>query len=280
MKSAALFTRFKIILSVCIFICFNGHAQENSPWRKVNDKILNIKNVYFAPGCHQYSLTGGQGFSVYIKNKNPHIVYIKGNLVAKTYCGTDIVSPFVLALKSKGISNGGSYDDPDNNGQAGVVSPADCRGISYLVRINKGRNSRTRYVRYTNRIKTVVVTNVEVIFPDSIVIKKKAEIAKIIPVPATTASPVAATVKEENNDSLINRKLLWYQHVDSLEAEVRKLRIENDRLTDSLDHYKSLYDQQKINMQLLMQPPATKSKRSNRKKHKDEPATLMINPKN
>ena len=259
MKEVVNMIKSLICLFVMVLFCNTVNAQNNSPWRKINEEILVVKNVYFAPGCHQYSLTGGQGFSVYIKNQNTHSVFIKGKMIARTYCGTDIVSPFTVTLNAKGVSNGGSYDDPDNNGQASLVSPAECKGVGYTVKINKGRNTKARYITYRNRIKTVKVTNVEVIDIDTVTAKKKIEIPK---------PPVV--VKKEEYDSLINQKLFWYQHVDSLTSEVRTLRNENNSLSDSLTYYKFMYNQQKSYIQIMQQPPAATTKKNKKKKSKSE----------
>ncbi len=260
MKEALYPVKSGIILSVMLLFCFTGIAQDDSPWRKINEEILILKNVYFAPGCHQHSLTGGQSFSVYIKNQNTHTVFIKGDLVAKTYCGKDIVSPFTVELKAKEISNGGNYDDPDNNGQAAIVSPADCKGVTYTVKINKA-HAKTKYVKYHNRIKTVKLQHVEVVFPDSIVTKKKIEIPAIIPAP----------VKEKEYDSLVNQRLFYFQHVDSLQNEVNLLKMANKNINDSLTYYRFMYNQQRSYIQIMQQPEPTKSKKKS-KKSKADPA--------
>lgn len=260
MKEAVNMKRGGTILMLIVLFYFTGYAQNNSPWRKINDEILIVKNVYLAPGCHQYSLTGGQGFSVYIKNKNLQTVSVKGNLVAKTYCGKDIVSPFKVTLKANEASNGGSYDDPNNNGQAGVISPAECKGVAYLVRINKPRYKKARYIRYSNRIKTVRVTNVEVIFADTVAAKKKTDILKLNPA-------------KEDYDSLVNQKLFVFEHVDSLKKEISTLEKVNNSLSDSLTYYKFMNDQLKSYMQIKEQPQPTqqtKTKKSRRKKNKSD----------
>ena len=261
MKEAVNMKRFGTILMLIVMFCFTGHAQNNSPWRKINDEILIVKNVYFAPGCHQYSLTGGQGFSIYIKNKNLQTVFIKENLIARTYCGKDIVSPFKVTLKANEFSNGGSYDDPNNNGQAGVISPAECKGVAYLVRINKPLYKKARYIRYSNRIKTVKVTNVEVMFTDTVLAKKKTEIL----------SPITPAAKSDNYDSLVNQKLFVFEHVDSLKKEIRTLEKVNNNLSDSLSYYKFMNDQLKSYIQIKEQPQPTQqtiTKKSRRKKNK------------
>ena len=257
MKEAIHPVKSVIVLFVLLLFCFTGNAQDNSPWRKINDEILIQKNVYFAPGCHQHSLTGGQSFSVYIKNQNTHSVFIKGEMVAKTYCGKDIVSPFKLTLKAKEVSNGGSYEDPDNNGQTGIVSPAECKGVSYTVKISKP-HTKARYIRYSNRIKTVKLTHVEVIFPDSVLLAvKKTETPVLIPAP----------VKEQHAyDSLVDQRLFFYQHVDSLEREVSSLKRANNSLSDSLTYYRFMYDQQRTYIQLMQQAPPTKGKKTKSKK--------------
>ena len=249
-----------IVFLIITLFSFSGNAQNNSPWRKINDEILIVKKIYFAPGCHQYSLTDGQGFSVYIKNKGTHTVFIKGNLVAKTYCGTDIISPFSVTLKANAVSNGGSYDSPDNNGQSGVVIPTDCKGVGYYVRVNDRRYKKPHYIRYSNRIKNVKITNVEITFLDSVLKKKEEEIAK----------PIKPEIKEEELDSLINRNLLWYQRVDSLTKEVGTLKIENNSLSDSLTYYKSMYNQQTLALQLAQQPPIKDKKKKKKKKNSSQ----------
>jgi len=267
MKEAIHSVKSVIVLFVLLLFYFTGNTQDNSPWRKINDEILIQKNVYFAPGCHQHSLTGGQSFSVYIKNQNNHSVFIKGQMVAKTYCGKDIVSPFKVTLKAKEVSNGGSYEDPDNNGQTGIVSPAECKGVTYTVKISKP-HTKARYVRYSNRIKTVKLTHVEVVFPDSVIAVKQAEIPAIIPAP----------VKEQAYDSLVNQKLFFYQHVDSLEREVSSLRRANNSLSDSLTYYRFMYDQQRTYIQLMQQPPPAKGKKTKNKKTNGEATKATVLP--
>jgi len=266
MKDAVHRVKSGIVLSVLLLFSFAGNTQDNSPWRKINDEILIQKNVYFAPGCHQHSLTGGQSFSVYIKNQNIHSVFVKGDLVAKTYCGKDIVSPFTVTLQAKEISNGGSYEDPDNNGQTGIVSPADCKGVSYTVKINSSAHKKARYVKYSNRIKTVKLAHVEVIFPDTVVAVKKTEAVSVIPTP----------VKEQAYDSLVNQKLFYFQHVDSLEKEVNALKKLNSSFSDSLTYYRFMYNQQRSYIQIMQQPASSKSKKKSKKSKSDtaSPAAL------
>ena len=95
------------------------------------------------------------------------------------------------------------------------------------------------------------------IFPDSVLLAvKKTETPVIIPAP----------VKEQAYDSLVNQRLFFYQHVDSLEREVSSLKRANNSLSDSLTYYRFMYDQQRTYIQLMQQAPPTKGKKNKSKK--------------
>lgn len=121
-------------------------AQNNSPWKNLTSQ--NVSGVYFGPGRHEYSLTGGQGFSVYLKNNGKEAVIVSGKVIAKTVCGNDVSTSFSTTLQPGQESSGGNFGK--GNSQTGVVTETDCKGVRY---------AQTLFI---NRIKDVVLENIHV----------------------------------------------------------------------------------------------------------------------
>lgn len=87
---------------VLLFLCFLStltvvKAQQNSPWKKFTEE--NSNGVILVPGCHEHSLTNGQGYSVYLKNTNNYPVTVSGSLIAKTTCGGEVNTNFKVYLQ-------------------------------------------------------------------------------------------------------------------------------------------------------------------------------------
>ena len=94
---------------------FSATAQDNSPWKNYTNQT--VSGVLIAPGCHEYSLTGGQGFSVYLRNDNTQAVTVSGLLTAKTVCGNLVTTRFNVLLEAGQIASGSDYDKGTQNGQ-------------------------------------------------------------------------------------------------------------------------------------------------------------------
>ena len=125
-------------------------AQQNSPWKKLTNQT--ISNVYFGLGRHQYSLTSGQGFSVYLKNYGTSTALITGRVVAKTTCGGEVSTSFTTTLQPDQESSGGNFADSTNS-QTGVVTPEQCAGVKHYV---------SAKVAVVNRIADVYLRDVKV----------------------------------------------------------------------------------------------------------------------
>lgn len=129
-----------------------GYAQRNSPWKKEPYEI--VSGVYVCVGMHKYSLTLGQGFSVYLKNINRRPVVVTGKLMAVTYCDSVITTTFVTKLAPGQIKSGGNMKFNDGNSQIGVVTPLDCNGVTFY--------DPKRKRNFVNRIKQVMLEDLTV----------------------------------------------------------------------------------------------------------------------
>ena len=123
--NSGLFTLF-----ICLLAMANvGNCQSNSPWQKKQNKI--VSGVYISIGMHKYSLTLGQGFSVYLKNISRKPVVVSGCLKAITYCDSAVITKFETKLRPGQIKAGGNIKFIEGNSQTGVVTPDDCSGTSF-----------------------------------------------------------------------------------------------------------------------------------------------------
>ena len=218
-----------------LFIAIAGFAQQNSPWKTISNQT--ISGVYISPGCHEYSLTNGQGFSVYLKNTSLQTVNVTGILAAKTVCGNYVTSRFNVNLAPAQEANGSDFYNATSTGQTSVVSPTDCKGIRY---------AKLPYSKFINRIKTVTVSEVVVTALDS---ASSVPQASQIVVPSTTAT-IAQTAKSYvpvnvspnvKFDSIAYLRKNWNYTQDSLNNTIAGLKTENSSLLDSFTQYKSNY---------------------------------------
>ena len=221
-------THYRLLISCSLLLStLISFSQDNSPWRTVASQT--VKGVYLSEGCHDYSLTGGQGFSVYIRNTGIQSVTVSGVLVARTVCGTDVTSPFTVNLTPGQISNGTDFDQNGNNGQTSVVKPTDCKGIRY---------AKLPYSKFINRIKTVRVDNLQIApYGDSLSVAPAATNI----VQATTQNIktyVPANVPKVKFDSLGYYRQLYSHNQDSLSTVVGGLKTQNSSLLDSINALK------------------------------------------
>ncbi len=130
-----------------------GYGQSNSPWKKEPYEI--VSGVYVCVGMHKFSLTLGQGFSVYLKNINTKPVVVSGKLKAITFCDSAVVTSFVTKLLPGQTSSGGNIKFAEsNNSQTGVVTPVECAGTTFYDKKLK------RY--FVTRIKELVLEDLTV----------------------------------------------------------------------------------------------------------------------
>ncbi len=229
----------------CLLILSSSTAfsQDNSPWKEFGAKTFS--SVYTNAGCHEYSLTNGQGFSVYLKNTGIKAVHVTGVVVAKTVCGNDVTSQFNVNLAPGQISNGSDFFQ-GGNGQTGVVKPEDCKGIRY---------AKLPYSKFINRIKNVSVANVNVTpLNDTSFIALPNNAAPVINNNLTTAtSNVTTSVKQVVTektsinapyvpkvkfDSVGYYKQLLNHNQDSLTELIGGLKTQNLSLLDSINTVK------------------------------------------
>jgi len=240
--------KFLLKLFIAGFILISSnlvYSQDNSPWKEFLPKT--ISTVYMNTGCHEYSLTGGQGFSVYLKNTGIQSVNVTGTVVAKTVCGNEVASQFNVNLAPGQISNGSDFSQ-NGNGQTSVVKPEDCKGVRY---------AKLPYSKFINRIKTVYVANVHVTtLNDSSFVALPASTSNIVNT-NTNASISSATssarqiVSDKLNtsfsapsfpklkfDSLSYYKQLYNHNQDSLSVVLTNLKTQNLSLADSFNALK------------------------------------------
>lgn len=205
-------------------------AQENSPWK--NHVSQTVSGVLFAPGCHLYSLTSGQGFLVYLRNDNTQPVVVSGILTAKTTCGNIVSTRFNVTLQPGEIADGSDADKAKENGQAGWVSIANCKGVKYA-----------KIPSYINRISTVSLGDLRVTPIAGSIIKPLATTpVKEAILPVTT--PVLPKF-----DSISFYKSQWNYTKDSLINEIYLLKTKNRSLIDTIN-YKTVIYNNLLNAQL------------------------------
>ena len=228
-------THYRIILSCClVFSAFISFSQDNSPWKNIASQT--VKGVYLSEGCHEYSLTGGQGFSVYLKNTGIQNVNVSGVLVARTVCGNDVNSKFSVNLAPGQVSNGSDFDQNGNNGQTSVVTPTDCKGIRY---------AKLPYSKFINRIKTVTVSNLQITPIGDSTFTGVTNVAPAITTYSATQNLsqkvnnyVPANVPKVRFDSLGYYRQLLNHNQDSINTVVSNLKLQNGSLLDSINAVK------------------------------------------
>ena len=227
-------THYKLMLSCALlFSTLISFSQDNSPWKNIASQT--VKGVYLSEGCHEYSLTGGQGFSVYLKNTGNQVINVSGILVARTVCGNDVNSKFSVNLTPGQVSNGTDFDQNGNNGQTSVVTPTDCKGIHY---------AKLPYSKFINRIKTVSVSNLQITpLGDSVF----TGLTNVTPATTTIINQnlsqkvnnyVPANVPKVRFDSLGYYRQLLNHNQDSLSTVVSNLKLQNGSLLDSINAVK------------------------------------------
>lgn len=216
---------YQIISTVMLlFIVFCTNAQENSPWK--NYVSQTTSGVLFAPGAHEYSLAGGQGFLVYLRNDNKVAVTVTGILTARTTCGNIVSTRFKLTLAPGEIASGSNSDVAKANGQSGWISATECVGVKYV-----------KIPKYINRISNVSLGDLRVTPISGTYIKPEV-------MPATTPVketilPVVATPKF---DSLNFYKSQWSYTKDSLLNEISLLKAKNSALMDTISYKTVIYN--------------------------------------
>lgn len=208
------------VISSTLLLVFSlsTKAQQNSPWKTYIDQTVN--GVLAVPGSHEYSLSGGQGFSVYLKNQNKEGVNVTGLLTAKTTCGKNVTTRFSVNLLPGQSSSGGNFDKTGANSQTGVVTEVDCGGV----RLGKSYD-------YINRISNVVVSDLKV-SP----IGSATNITTDVPTQTITKifkEPVVQTLTPEFDSAAYYRDN-WYRTKDSLMFQIIQLKNTNAILMDSL----------------------------------------------
>ena len=230
---------YLLITSFLLLVTFfSATAQDNSPWKNYVNQT--VSGVLIAPGCHEYSLTGGQGFSVYLRNDNTQAVTITGLLTAKTVCGNLVTTKFNVLLEAGQIASGSDYDKGTQNGQTSVVTPLDCIGTRYV-----------KNIKFINRISNLTASDIKVTPVSG---------GSMVSRPATPASVmVKETVQMVSKfDSIAYYKTRWGYTKDSLLSEIYTLKIKNKALLDTIN-YKTVINNS-LNAQ-LMEATTKKKKR-------------------
>ena len=230
---------YLLITSFLLLVTFfSATAQDNSPWKNYLNQT--VSGVLIAPGCHEYSLTGGQGFSVYLRNDNTQAVTITGLLTAKTVCGNLVTTKFNVLLEAGQIASGSDYDKGTQNGQTSVVTPLDCIGTRYV-----------KNIKFINRISNLTASDIKVtpVSGGSMVSRS-----------ATPTVVVKETLPMVSKfDSIAYYKTRWGYTKDSLLSEIYTLKIKNKALLDTIN-YKTVINNT-LNAQLLDATSKKKRKR-------------------
>lgn len=208
-------------------ICTTTNAQENSPWK--NYVSQTVAGVLFAPGAHEYSLSSGQGFLVYLRNDNKVTVTVSGIMTARTTCGNIVSTRFKITLAPGEINAGSDYDKAKASGQSGWVSPAECAGVKY-----------TKIPKYINRISNVSLGDIRVT-PVSGSLTKPEVTSALTPV-KEAALPVVEVPKMPKIDSLGFYKSQWNYTKDSLLNEIYLLKVKNKALQDTINYKTVIYN--------------------------------------
>lgn len=209
--------RFVLLITTFLSSLCAVQAQQNAPWKKYNQETYD--GVIVVPGCHEHSLTNGQGYSVYLRNTNNYPITVTGSLIAKTTCGNDVNTNFRVYLQPGEVAQGGDFFN-NPNGQTSVITAQTCNGVRY-----------TPNPAYLNRISNVRVWNVDV-NPKSIVTEAK-------PIYTAPSAPVYAT-PVARFDSAAYWRNYYILSSDSLNSKLYALTVKNNMLTDSLNYYRSL----------------------------------------
>ncbi len=222
LQSNSLKTGLLFLFIVPTILCF---SQKNSPWKKLSNQT--VSGVYLGLGRHQYSLDGGQGFSVYIKNYNPTPVIVSGKVIAKTLCGTEVTTSFSTTLAPDQESSGGNYADSSNS-QTGVVTKDDCAGKKTYISAKHA---------VTNRIQDVYVRDIVVQNVGSAPIQSSNSLQTSIP--KITPTTVNTNPQNGTGNTQIIPSSTYKQKYDSLSGIVGFLKERNVNLQDSLINLKS-----------------------------------------
>jgi hypothetical protein len=168
-----------------------------------------------------YSLTNGQGYSVYLKNYGLNTVVVSGKVVAKTICGNEVSTNFSTTLQPNQESSGGNYFDSSNS-QTGVVTKDDCIGKKTFI--------SPKYA-VINRIQDVYLTDVQVknITSNTTVIPSVNQPQTITQTVTPTQQPVVPVV---NTPTYVVPKTKYYN--DSLNSIIGFLKDRNLLLQDSI----------------------------------------------
>jgi len=211
-----------------IVLCSLASAQENSPWK--NYVSQTVSGVLFAPGSHEYSLSSGQGFLVYLRNDNKVAVTVSGIMTAKTTCGNIVSTRFKITL-APGETNAGSDNDKAKaSGQSGWVSAAECVGVRYA-----------KIPKFINRISNVWLGDIRVtpVAGGSI---SKTEVTPIITPLKETVLPYIEAPVVPKFDSLGFYKSQWNYTKDSLLNEIYLLKVKNKALQDTINYKTVIYN--------------------------------------
>lgn len=230
----------RLIISFLLLITFfSATAQDNSPWKSYASQT--VSGVLVAPGCHQYSLTGGQGFSVYLRNDNTQAVTVTGLLTAKTVCGNLVTTRFNVQLEAGQIASGSDYDKGTQNGQTSVVTPLDCIGTRYI-----------KNTKFINRITNITASDVRVTPVTG---------GSLISRPTTSAGVMVKEIVPmvSKFDSVAYYKTRWGYTKDSLLSEIYTLKIKNKALLDTVN-YKTIVNNA-LNAQLIEATTKKKKRR-------------------
>jgi len=225
---------FKIFLiGIGFLVVEKSFSQDNSPWKNLSTK--SVSGVVVVTGRHEYSLAGGQGFSVYLRNATTQAVEVTGIVVAKTVCGKLVTTKFNTVLVSGQESSGGNFTD-NGNSQTGVVTPLDCKGIKVVG-------------GHINRIKDVIVKDLSVKITGESIAGPKGKLIQRV--------PQSLTAKQLVEDSLNRLREEWGHTKDSLVGEISTLQSQKKLVQDSLAAQKKLMAQKDS---ILLKKALNKSK--------------------
>jgi hypothetical protein len=227
---------YQIISCTILFVivCFTAVGQDNSPWKNYVNQT--VSGVLFAPGSHEYSLSSGQGFLVYLRNDNKVAVIVTGILTARTTCGNVVYTRFKLTLAPGEIISGSDNDKAKLSGQSGWVSAADCAGVKY-----------TKIPKYVNRISNVSLGDIRITTTSGNYLKPevvttnaplKETILPVVTTPVVT-TPVVLVPKI---DSIGFYKTQWNHTKDSLLNEIYLLKTQNKTLQDTINYKTIIYN--------------------------------------
>jgi hypothetical protein len=223
---------YQIISStiLLVMVCSTTIGQDNSPWKNYVSQI--VSGVLFAPGSHEYSLSSGQGFLVYLRNDNKVAVTVSGIMTARTTCGNIVSTRFKLTLAAGEINAGSDNDKAKASGQSGWVSAAECAGVKYA-----------KIPKYVNRISNVSLGDIRVT-PVSGSLSKLVDITPTATPVKEAALPVITTpvVTVPKFDSLGFYRSQWSYTKDSLMNEISSLRAKNSALLDTINYKTVIYN--------------------------------------